>query len=329
MLRRILSSLALFALAGCAATPAAVRTIAIDSPTPRATPEPPPATRTFLVWTEREDGPVTRLVSVGAGAPATIAETRGAIFTFEDRAYRFDTRATPVKLYGCDGGGGSPPALTEGAEWHTPVIEDLADGSVRTFDAADASGTEGVNQLEQTARLRATLGPYVFVTDSQWVYACGAHGSSSSASVVWDLRTGTTTRFVDDTAYPSEKEEARKALDDPDRGWDDPLPASDVTLVEALPFVEPAHTGLHLRFVAPACYACSDDWASYSRSTIVDVPLRPELANWAKPLPWLAGYLAEHGEETLGGVTQVDVQKIAGLGRALGLADHEGRGELR
>ncbi len=313
---RVLALSALFTTLSCAARAPSWSAVAIEAPA-HAAAMPAPAARTYLVWTRREGGPVTRLVSVGPGGPREIGEADGAIVVWDHHAYRFTTEESDVDLVGCDASTGAPTGPTEKGRHVVPALEDLASHDRVALD--DAPSPTDVNEIEEGASIEASLGPYVFATSTTFVYACGAHGNSAAEALVWDLRVGKRATLVTESEVLREREIAHGTLEESDRGWDDPLPLEDVTLVEAHPSYAEGRWGLDLHFVAPACYACSDgEWSSYTHSTTVISSLPASLAPFVGgATPWVTSYLRAHDGERLGGVAEVEVDEIAGLAGAL------------
>lgn len=314
MTKGALAGLALLA-ASCAHAPPPPPSVAIEAPKAPAS-APAVADLRFVVWTLSDGKPKSRLVSVGPRGATELGVADGAIFVWGQRAYRFVTQDSEVTLVDCDPTKNGAP-LPEKGSLHRPALEELGRNERVVLDTDPVS--EGMNELEQTAEIQASLGPYVFVTSHLASYSCGAHGSFDQWSLVWDLRSGKRTSIASAADVPREHEHARKALESSDRGWDDPLPLDDVTLVETLPTFAEGRFSLDLHFVASACYACSDGgWSAYTHSTIESAETLPtSIAPFAKPLPWLGPFLRSHEGETLGGVSPVErIEEIPGLAEA-------------
>ena len=286
---------------------------AVSAPTGATQHAAPPKPERFFVWT-RDDhaGPTTftldgqgHVLSTDAGVRLA---ARGAVW-----AYRAQTRE--VALEGCpdhDDQGNELPTRTQGnpGKLLHATLDRL--DSEEVLELVPEGNHDGLGGFDEGAEVVATVGPYLFLKTSTWVYGCGAHGSTGVSADVWDVERGAPL-FGNDreklAAYlPADviadlraRAEAAFPNDEVFRDKDGKLP---VELTEIVPSYGPEGAlELDARFTAPACYACSDGaWSSYSQSTLERIPAIPRaLAAWASPPDAVKQFLKEHPGVTVGG----------------------------
>lgn len=192
------------------------------------------------------------------------------------------------------------------------TLRPLAGGDARVVVAGPAVADAA--ELEHGATLVASVGSLVFVRESTWVYACGAHGSTSASALVWDAARGAPVDLSRELgALDVERQRAREAFDvradddgSPflDEGEGDEAPAID--FAELVPRWDGARgLALGVRMTTSTCYACSDgQWSSYTTSVVVDAARAPRsLAGANRALPAAVRTFASHLEpgETIGG----------------------------
>jgi hypothetical protein len=148
-----------------------------------------------------------------------------------------------------------------------------------TVEIVGVASCEGAQDLQQSIELIASVGPYLFVRDSTYVYACGAHGNVQMAFRVWDAERGavvwnasdeTPSAFVGGAAESEARAQARTSLAaDDDVAAFAENGAVEAALTEILPsYSAGGELRVVLQFTAPTCYACSDgNWSSYSKSS--------------------------------------------------------------
>jgi hypothetical protein len=249
---------------------------------------------------------------VEAEVPGALVAARGAVWAWRTEGAEVKTEACPRY----DGEGHELPA-----EGPPPDPGHVTRVTLRRTDTGEALSviapppeSDGVAALDHGARLVASVGPYLFVHESTYVYACGAHGNVGCASLVWDAERGqavwssdgkATPGMVDRAEWSSAERRASERLKDLDDVssfvTDGKL---DVDLTELLPAYGPDATlGLSLQFTAGTCYACSDGaWSSYSASMREPVAALPgDLAAWASAPDGVRAFALQHPELAIGG----------------------------
>jgi hypothetical protein len=199
-----------------------------------------------------------------------------------------------------------------------PVLQDLVSGArVEPLPRpeADTDGALDYADLTTHAAVTASAGPYLFFRHEEETSACGAaHGSWSSAFVVFDLQAGEPVSLLTAQERGEVLEHEQVAAFEQMRG-DRLVAVSRPTDLE-LTAIEPALVpGLGLvfsyQFTAASSFADSDDnWGSYSRSITVParrppgslvpyVSIPPALMTFAVPAeaPRVAGWIPVTGGE--------------------------------
>jgi hypothetical protein len=164
------------------------------------------------------------------------------------------------------------------------------------------------NDVQQSARLLASVGPFVFVEDSTYTYTCGAHGNTGVSFAVWNLDEG---RSVDMLSDLPDREhllaKGKSVIDAKPNAIDFSRPSDPPALTELLPRI-----GLHGRLEATAlvtvasCYACTEGgWSSYTVSTQVPATLPWRLRAVGAPPRALSAFVDAHPELTVGGYSVI------------------------
>jgi hypothetical protein len=181
--------------------------------------------------------------------------------------------------------------------------------------------SDGDNEVEHTARLLASVGPYLFIEESTYAYTCGAHGNSEVRFTVWNVEEGGTLDLLRElpdrdrlvAAGKTALDEDARGAGGSDSGGDDDPP----TLTELLPRVGP-HGRLEASALVsvPSCYACSGGgWSSYTSSTPVPVDL-PERLRRLGPVPAaIQRFADEHPALTIAGFSAVTDRSGTAPGR--------------
>lgn len=160
------------------------------------------------------------------------------------------------------------------------------------------------NEVRHEARPIASLGPYLFVEQSTYAYACGAHGFTTASFVIWDLDKG---RSVDLVAQLPNRnallaDAARLLAED---SADHPVFGDGkAEITQVLPTLDPTSgkVGFQAQLTVPTCYACSDGlWSSYTRSVRVKAPAPTDLASFGEVPSQVSVFLSRHPGLTLGG----------------------------
>jgi hypothetical protein len=167
----------------------------------------------------------------------------------------------------------------------------------------------GANEVDQSARLLGSVGPYVFVEGTTYEYTCGAHGNTDVWFAVWNLEEG---RMVDLLSNVPDREhvlaQGRDAIDARSDALDFSRPDDPPALTELLPRVTAdGRLEVSALVTVASCYACTEGgWSSYTVST--EVPAQPPWRLTALgPAPRaVALFVAAHPELTIGGYSVAD-----------------------
>jgi hypothetical protein len=182
-----------------------------------------------------------------------------------------------------------------------------SDGAVTAEDheRTDEEGDvlQNAEEVRHLVSLAGSIGPYLFFEESTYAYTCGAHGSTTVTSRIWNAATGRIEPMPADFGpLPNAITKAAQELTEDD----DPFPATDENLeLTALVPHYGSHAGLRigLQFSAPTCYACTrGGGSSYTKSTVVDAAGLPKLfSRYAAPPQAVRAWIAAHPDEHLGG----------------------------
>jgi hypothetical protein len=257
----------------------------------------------WLVWTNDEG--VARTVWLAADGTVRGAAD-GVVVARGDQLYRLTPQTVEVAVTPCEAGDGAAAAATAptsgddggsgtGAEPAAapvagsatrlvlePVTGDGEPIEIVAAPSPEAGGDDDLQVAEHQhgASVIAGLGPYLFVTESTYVYSCGAHGFSAAAASTVETDTGKPVNLVTGIDVEAARGRARVQLAEA-RVDGDLLDATDTTSPVELGASVPAWTatrGLVMKhlFWIETCYACSDgSWSSYSRGTWVEDPALP------------------------------------------------------
>ncbi len=170
---------------------------------------------------------------------------------------------------------------------------------------ADPEPMEGANELDHVADVVASIGPYLFVRQSTYSYACGAHGATSAEAAVFDVERGEPIELGPSAAEAIElKKRAAKAFA-VDADGDETTPDDEVGITEARVDWTGGRLGFAYQLTTSTCFACGDGaWSSYTKSVALDAPsLPPALAGHREVPAPVKRWLAAHPGVTLGGFT--------------------------
>jgi hypothetical protein len=314
-----LVSLLSFPLAGCsgsaesaaptpprAADPAAkavsappVRSIDLDRDGSLRETEPTQA-KEFFVWArEGEERTVTYRLDAQGRA---IEELEGIVIATSAGPWQWQAEDRSVPTAACEyqddeghvfgGDAVEPGTATRASLRHlaSGAEQIIVDPGVELIGNADIKHDLGVI---------ASIGPYVFVEEATYAYACGAHGNTGVSMLIWNAATGMTVAMPTDLGQlDAARAAAIDALTDEE---DDTFAPTDdmLELTEIVPRFSPdGALTLGLQYTAPTCYACTrGGWGSYTKSTVVDAPAVPALlAPFASPPPAVRSFLRAHPE---------------------------------
>jgi hypothetical protein len=160
------------------------------------------------------------------------------------------------------------------------------------------------NELHHDVHPVGSVGPYLFVEQSQYTYACGAHGATATSFLVWDIDQGRPVDLL--AAVPNRLElraEASRRFADDERELGAPFGSAPPKLTELVPVVvDGRRLAFDAQLTIETCYACSDGrWSSYTRSVRIRTEPPPVLTAFAELPAGVATFLAHHSDLTLGG----------------------------
>ena len=198
--------------------------------------------------------------------------------------------------------GGPELAAQEGNGLRVRLV--AVDGSQAPLELVVPSTDDQANEVDQSARLLASLGPYVFVEESTYAYTCGAHGNTGVTFSVWNVDER---RKVDLLSDLPDRESllaaGKRAIDARPDAVDFSRPQDPPTLTELLPRIGPhGHIEAGALVTVPSCYACTDGgWSSYTVSTEVPTQLPWRLRALGQPPRALGLFADAHPQLTIGG----------------------------
>jgi len=286
--------------------PFSERTVALSLPTQAAAPTATPA---WLVWTRDADGEPRSFVLDSRGAE--VSSEPGIGIAIDGKKWSYRTEPVDLPTTRCPDLGdpegddemGERPAAEPGKGMRATLVRD---GEPDRIVIEPPLHQEGAEEIDHGVELVASVGPYLFLRESVYAYACGAHGNVSVVPTTWDALRG------EAAVVPAH------LIDGPLAAAIAELNADDDTFLAteettALGEVVPGYDArgdlvVGLRFAAPTCYACSyGDFGSYVKATVVDVPAIPAvLAPFATAPHAIGVFAAAHPDLAIGGYGMID-----------------------
>jgi hypothetical protein len=209
----------------------------------------------------------------------------------------------PVPTVACSGVSEQPPG--EGRATRVRLVP--SDSRHDPLALVVPPEADGANEIDHSARLLASIGPYLFIEESTYAYTCGAHGSSEVRFTVWNVEEASTLDLLAElpdrdrlvAAGKNALDEGARSSGDVDVGSDDDQP----TLTEILPRVGP-HGRLEASALisVPSCYACTaGGWSSYTNSAPVPAELPARLRKLGPPPRAVQLFADAHPDLTIAG----------------------------
>lgn len=293
MSRPLLAALYVLSFAaGCAPRPPrAVPAEASRSATVHEVAASPP----WLVWTRGEEGGSVETLRVDDAGVVVSAEP-GLFITDGGTVWKLAVEPTYRKLSPCDDG-------------QLPVEESVSDRAslvatgknlperlvVSSYFERPSGEHDGENpiemgQIKNGIEAQASVGPYLFLREHQWMFTCGAHGFWSASSVVVDVRTGAIVKLAGDPSRGTIQEARHRfaAMGREDSALASLWPGADPGRIDRVA-TEPSWSKegeLTWRdvFVAGVPYAFgASTWASYAVDVAVPVPAPLPVADTTMP----------------------------------------------
>lgn len=262
--------------------------------------EPRAHAPTLLVWARDAHGAAwTYQVQ-----PDGTAETRleGIHLVTKSGEWTWVTQTLDVETEPCDLSLGSRQPAQHGTATRALLVGPGHKEQV-VVDPPLACNEHCANELRHDVTPLASLGPYLFLAESQYSYACGAHGSTGASFLVWDVERGRPVDVIAGIPRSSElrAEAARRfAADEKELGG--PFGDDPPSITELVPVVDGRRLAFEAQLTIDTCYACSDGaWSSYTRSVRIRTAPPPLLAPHAELPSGVAAFLSRHPDLTLGG----------------------------
>lgn len=262
--------------------------------------EPRAHAPTLLVWARDAHGAAwTYQVQ-----PDGTAETRleGIHLVTKSGEWTWVTQTLDVETEPCDLSLGSRQPAQHGTATRALLVGPGHKEQV-VVDPPLACNEHCANELRHDVTPLASLGPYLFLAESQYSYACGAHGSTGASFLVWDVERGRPVDVIAGIPRSSElrAEAARRfAADEKELGG--PFGEDPPSITELVPVVDGRRLAFEAQLTIDTCYACSDGaWSSYTRSVRIRTAPPALLAPHAELPSGVAAFLSRHPDLTLGG----------------------------
>ncbi len=231
----------------------------------------------FLVWTREDDGCAeTHRIDAAGRELETMDGIWIAAGTGTWRWHEEDRRVltSACERYDDEGALLTAPEPAPGSATRA-TLEEATTGATQVL-VDPPVGADGAEDFRHRVELVASVGPWLFVRESTYVYACGAHGTTGVEAMIWDASSASMVPRPDDVgSLDGPRAKAMQRLTEDDDGFP---PADDTTnLTELVPaFGRDGALRFGLQFTAPTCYACGrGDGGSYTKSEIVDAERVP------------------------------------------------------
>lgn len=307
MTSRILFTLgiALIFAAGCSSRPRVAPTVDLQSGARVPPPDNQGDRGEILVWVRNDSGQTRTFRLEAEGALNVLGKHDGIILSTARGELTWQAREKEVDLEGCEHFDGTPAVPTKGTITLANLVGPNGDVVQKVVDSAGAEGGE-IDDLQHHVNLLGTIGPYLFIHEESYVYACGAHGNTIASALVWDADQGKAINLVAELPDKDKLvERAKGKLDEDDGDTGANKEESDgPSLAQFVPvYGERGALRVDAQFAEWACYACSDGmWGSYTRSAVVPTEWVPErMRAWVMPPVVVKEFLETHREWRLGG----------------------------
>jgi hypothetical protein len=256
-----------------------------------------------LVWTVADEGALPSTYALDDDG-AVVSHRGGIHIWASGTEWAFDVSVEPIATQACEGDAEQPPQESRGVRVRlVPSVASRVPIEIVSPAASDQS-----NQVDQSARVLASIGPYVFIEESTYSYTCGAHGNVGVSFAVWNVEDGRPIDLLSD--LPDRQHLlalGRQAIDARPDIVDFSRPDDPPTVTELLPRLGP-HGQLEASALVTvaSCYACSDGgWSSYTVSTPVPAELPWRLRGMGPPPRAAVLFADAHPKLTIGGYSIV------------------------
>lgn len=286
----------LFALEGCAATPArtgaplAVAQGPSFSAKAKRSSEIVPTTS--LVWTKSSDGSLATVRLDDDGS--VLDRTAGVRIVASHSEWAWSTRREGIATADC-----TSPAIPAREGWSTTAS--VVSGRNEQVVARRKADIESLNEVSHAVDLLFSMGPLLFIEERESLFACGAHGTETRSFFVWDIEKREKVQVLEQLPQPRLRAAARPLLIDAG-GFAEGEPE----ITEIIPFIREGRVRFEAQVTGSACYACGDGrWSSYTRSVRVPVDTPPALALHAHVPRGVAAFAQAHPDLAVGGFSHL------------------------
>lgn len=259
-----------------------------------------------LVWV-RNDAGKTKTFRLGAEEPLRVlGEQEGIAIVSSRGELIWQEQQKEVDLDGCEHFDGSPAMPTKGMITQVDLVTPGGKVEQKVVDSPERDGG-AIDDLQHNVNLLGSIGPYLFIHESSYMYACGAHGMTTAGAFVWDIEAGKAIDLLGEVpAKEKLGEQAKHLLEE---GEQDPTgqPQEDSEKPEATQIApmygDKGALHLEVQFTRSACYMCGDgQWSSYTRSASVPAGWMPtRMRPWELPPVVVKEFLETHRDWQLGG----------------------------
>lgn len=291
-------------LAGCGARPSPSPTVNLLAGSRDVTADSHDGNE-ILVWaTKGENGPVHTFHLAADGALRILSEREGATIVTSHGELTWKAEEKVLELDGCEHGDGAPRLPSKGSYVNTSLVR--PDGSVaqKVVEFNDGIDTD-IDELNHSVSLVGSIGPYLFIREGAYSYACGAHGNVTAAAAIWDAENA---KIITIESELPEKDKlaatAKKTLDEADEADAADSESNDAVVAQFSPiYGQRGALRLDVQMTRWACYACSDgEWSSYTRSVTLPTNWIPErMKAWVMPPVVVKDFAETHPEWQIGG----------------------------
>lgn len=329
---RILLSLSLLTLAACTKAPPAVTAPPLRVPQLETAAKP--STEALLVWTTDGDAePTTTFVDAEGHA---LGSTPGVLLASGGDVWRLRSETTTRNLSACNGPGVFDSESTTMSISLEPLTPHRA-GSRRLFGTYfdrpkgehDGEGPTDAGEVIHSFAASGSVGPYLFLREPLFIFACGAHGFHSMEQHVIDIRTGQPVKLEEtrpeEHARAATKAKAlfvQKSQETPGVGalWNGEAP-SEIAWLAVEPRIGRGAEEIELVGIlgadAPYVFG-SSAWRAYMIDAEVPLTTIPrELQAHARIPAAVRRFSLAIGDARIGGFSTIDGERANELMRAL------------
>lgn len=214
------------------------------------------------------------------------------------------TKTLDVETEPCDLSLGSRQPAQGGTVTRASVLGSGDREQVIVDPSTGCGGEHCPNEVRHDARPIASLGPYVFVEESTYAYACGAHGFTNASFVVWDLDQGRAVDLISQIPNRDVLLSSSARLFDDDAADRPVFGEGKAEITEIVPVLDAASgkVAFQAQLTVPTCYACGDGaWSSYTRSVRIKAQPPAALTAFGTLPSQVAVFLSAHPGLAFGG----------------------------